>query len=201
MLPVALQFYLASRSPRRQEILSQLGLHFAVLAADIDESVLADEKAEHYVLRLAEQKALAVYAKLPQLEADTKQKLPVLAADTTVCVNGEILGKPEDDKDALAMLLRLVDGWHEVHTALALATEQGVHLALSSSRVQFAAVSTTELQAYIATGEPRDKAGAYGIQGLASTFIQRIEGSYSGIMGLPIFETTQLLKQAGIQVL
>jgi septum formation protein len=201
MLPVALQFYLASRSPRRQEILSQLGLRFAVLAADIDESVLADEKAEHYVLRLAEQKALAVYAKLPHLEADSQQKLPVLAADTTVCVDGQILGKPADDKDALAILSSLAGGWHEVHTALALATEQGVRLALSSSRVQFAAVSTAELQAYIATGEPHDKAGAYGIQGLASIFIQRIEGSYSGIMGLPIFETTQLLKQAGIQVL
>lgn len=197
------QFYLASRSPRRAELLTQLGLHFVVVNADIDESVQVNEEAASYVMRLALEKAQAGQA---IIAAKGQSSLPVLAADTTVCVNGQILGKPANDEDALQMLQSMVGKQHAVHTGVAIAFEnaQGqlqVVVKVSTTQVEFADVSDATLRAYIATGEPRDKAGAYGIQGLASTMIKRIEGSYSGVMGLPIYETTELLNLAGVHVL
>ena len=125
----------------------------------------------------------------------------ILAADTTVCMDGRILGKPEDAAEAYVMLQQMSGGWHEVHTALALATESGIETAISSTTVQMAVLSEAEISAYIASGEPFDKAGAYGIQGLAGMFICRIEGSYTGVMGLPVYETAQLLKNAGFSLL
>jgi septum formation protein len=126
---------------------------------------------------------------------------PVLAADTTVSVDGRILGKPQDDDDAFQMLSSLSGRLHEVHTGIAVATFDAVKTLLSTTRVEMSKLTDEKILAYVATGEPCDKAGAYGIQGLASTMIKRIEGSYSGVMGLPIYETTMLLEQVGIAVL
>lgn len=190
--------YLASRSPRRGELLGQIGVTFAVLPSDVDESVRPDESPEHYVLRLAREKALVC---AQRLAAKGHGNLPILAADTTVCIDGMILGKPEDDADAAAMLRRMSDRWHAVHTAIAVAQGNRVETALSSTQVEMARLTEAEIAAYIASGEPRDKAGSYGIQGLAGAFIRRIEGSYSGVMGLPVYETSLLLKQFGVPVL
>jgi len=192
------RIYLASRSPRRAELLQQIGVDFLVLPSDIDESELAGEAATEYVLRLAKTKASVC---IEELKSAQKTLLPVLAADTTVVVDGEILGKPVDDADAYRMLSAMSGHWHEVHTGIALATEAGVAVALSTTRVQMAELSQDTIAAYISSGEPRDKAGAYGIQGLAGLMIKRIEGSYSGVMGLPIYETAALLKDAGINLL
>lgn len=190
--------YLASRSPRRAELLQQIGLNFTVLPSDIDETPLLNELSHEYVVRLAAEKAQACFAKLQMDQADL---YPVLAADTTVSVDGRILGKPQDDADAFQMLSSLAGRWHEVHTGIAVATTTGVKTAISTTRVEMPKLSDEKILAYVATGEPSDKAGAYGIQGLASTIIKRIEGSYSGVMGLPIYETAMLLEQAGIRVL
>lgn len=190
-----LRIYLASRSPRRGELLGQIGIGFDVLPSDVDESVLAEEAPEHYVLRLAKEKASVCVQRLAEQGLPLR---PVLAADTTVCIDGMILGKPENDADAAAMLRRMSDRWHVVHTAVAVADKDRVEVALSSTQVELAPLSDADIEAYIASGEPRDKAGSYGIQGLAGTFIRRIEGSYSGVMGLPIYETAQLLKQFGV---
>lgn len=190
--------YLASRSPRRAELLQQIGVRFTVLPSDVDESLWAQEMPGDYVLRLARTKAQVGVA---ALQAQGMPLLPVLAADTTVCVNGEILGKPADAEDARRMLQKMSGGHHEVLTGLAVATAQGVEALLSVTRVEMGELGSDEMEAYIRSGEPFDKAGAYGIQGLAGAFIKRIEGSYSGVMGLPIYETAQLLKSAGIPVL
>lgn len=189
--------YLASRSPRRGELLGQLGVTFEVLPSDVDESVVPDEAPEHYVLRLAREKALVC---VQRLAAQGRLLRPVLAADTTVCIDGMILGKPEDDRDAAAMLRHMADRWHAVHTAVALADGERVEVALSSTQVEMAPLTDVEIAAYVATGEPRDKAGSYGIQGLAGAFIRRIEGSYSGVMGLPVYETALLLKKFGVHL-
>ncbi|OIQ82060.1 Maf-like protein YhdE [mine drainage metagenome] len=190
--------YLASRSPRRGELLGQIGVTFEVLPSDVDEAVLADEAPEHYVMRLARAKAIVC---VQHLAAHGMPSRPVLAADTTVCIDGLILGKPENDADAVAMLRRMSDRWHVVHTAIALATRERIEVALSSTQVEMAPLTEAEIAAYVASGEPRDKAGSYGIQGLAGTFVRRIEGSYSGVMGLPIYETAQLLNKFGVCVL
>lgn len=190
--------YLASRSPRRAEILQQLAVPFQVLQADVDESALPDEVAVLYVQRIAQAKAMQGWHVMHQ---QGLPELPLLSADTTVSWQGKILGKPVDADDALSMLRQLSGQWHEVHTALAMMTSQGLLTALSSTRVLMKSLSDYELQSYVATGEPMDKAGAYGIQGLASLFVQRIEGSFSGVMGLPIFETGELCRQAGIDIL
>jgi len=187
--------YLASRSPRRAELLQQMGIDFDVLPSDIDESILSDELPEAYVMRLAGSKAAVGLANMKKANL---QQRPILAADTTVCVDGVILGKPGNDEDARDMLKRLSGRWHEVHTALTLVSTAGIEAVLSTTRTELAPLSDEMIAAYIASGEPRDKAGAYGIQGLAGTFIKHIEGSYSGVMGLPVFETAQLLKTAGI---
>lgn len=190
--------YLASQSPRRKEILQQLGLYSIVLPTDVDETLLSGEKPEVYVLRLAREKALACRQRL-QLEQ--RQAYPIVAADTTVSIGGEILGKPDSEQAAFDMLRALSGRQHHVHTAVAVATASGIEIALSSTNVEMAEISDEEIQAYIASGEPYDKAGAYGIQGMASIFIRSIDGSYSGVMGLPIYETAQLLKNAGIELL
>lgn len=190
--------YLASQSPRRKELLQQLGVHVTVLPSHIDESLRADESVESYVTRLAREKAEVC---LQYIQRQGLDFLPILAADTTVCVDHVILGKPESEQEAFNMLKSLSGRWHEVHTAVAVSSGIGTECLLSTTHVQMAHISDADIQAYIATGEPRDKAGAYGIQGLAGIFIQSIEGSYSGVMGLPIFEAGQLLRQAGIELL
>lgn len=190
--------YLASRSPRRAELLQQMGLEFIVLPSDIDETPLQSEQSDAYVLRLAAQKAKTCYE---DLISKSKPLYPVLAADTTVSLDGKILGKPQDNDDAFQMLSSMSGRWHEVHTGIAVATADGVNVAISTTKVEMAPLSDQTILAYIATGEPLDKAGAYGIQGFAGTLIKRIEGSYSGVMGLPVFETAQLLSQVGIRIL
>ena len=181
---------LASASPRRRELLTQIGVAHVVKGAHIDESVLAGESPRDYVQRMARSKALAVWAQ--------DQSLPVLAADTTVVLDGVIFGKPADRADALRMLTALSGRTHEVLTAVALANRSGVALSLSESRVTFRTVTAADCAAYWETGEPRDKAGAYAIQGRAAVFVSSLAGSYSGVMGLPLFETAELLKAAGL---
>ncbi|SNR65884.1 septum formation protein [Methylobacillus rhizosphaerae] len=188
------RIYLASRSPRRAELLQQIGVEFVVLPSDIDESVYNAEAAADYVLRLAREKAKVCAGRLTDID------MPVLAADTTVCLDGCILGKPENDADAYSMLATLSGSWHEVHTAIALASDRGVEVSLSTTRVKMASLGHDVIAAYVASGEPRDKAGAYGIQGLGGTLIERIEGSYSGVMGLPLFETAVLLRNYGFAI-
>lgn len=182
---------LASSSPRRRELLSQIGVPHVVAGADIDESVLPDETPRAYVIRLAREKALAIRR--------TGQQLPVLAADTTVVVDSRVFGKPRDRTDAIEMLGTLAGRAHEVLTAIALASSQGVSERLISSTVRFRAISPEECAAYWDTGEPRDKAGGYAIQGLGAVFVESLSGSYSAVMGLPLFETGELLQAAGIQ--
>ena len=190
--------YLASRSPRRAELLKQMGVLFSVVPADIDETPHAMERSDAYVKRLAIEKAQAGYALVLQ---KAWFEMPVLAADTTVSIDGEILGKPQDDEDAYRMLSLMSGRWHEVHTGIAVAHAGHVAMEISSTMVQMDDLSDAVMRAYIASGEPKDKAGAYGIQGIAGSLIKRIEGSYSGVMGLPVYETTKLLKQAGITLL
>ncbi len=190
--------YLASRSPRRAELLQQMGVLFTVVPADIDETPHAMEQSDAYVKRLAIEKAQAGYALVLQ---KAWFEMPVLAADTTVSIDGEILGKPQDDEDAYRMLSLMSGRWHEVHTGIAVAQAGHLAMEISSTMVQMDDLSDAVIHAYIATGEPKDKAGAYGIQGIAGSLIKRIEGSYSGVMGLPVYETAKLLKQAGITLL
>ncbi|WP_017774359.1 Maf family protein [Paraburkholderia kururiensis] len=193
--------YLASQSPRRQELLQQLGVRFELLLprpdedAEALEATLPDEAADAYVVRVCEAKAEA--ARL-RLERGGHAAAPVLVADTTVTIDGAILGKPADADDALAMLARLAGREHEVLTAVTVIDAGGALLptALSRSRVRFAASTAEALARYVSSGEPFGKAGAYGIQGRAAEFIEHIEGSYSGIMGLPLYETAALLRTA-----
>lgn len=178
---------LASRSPRRIELLAQMGVRCEMQPADIDESVLPGEDPARYVQRLAVAKAEAV-----ALLAGSA--LPVLAADTTVALGQDILGKPADAAEALAMLQRLSGSRHLVHTAVALWQAGAVRCLLSTTAVDMMPVPLAVLQDYVASGEPMDKAGAYGIQGRAGRWIANIDGSYSGVMGLPLHETAQLLQ-------
>ena len=183
--------YLASRSPRRVELLKQMGIDCITHPADIDETELPGELPEHYVVRLAEEKAEAC---LLALSGD-HQARPVLAADTTVALAGQVLGKPEDDNDARRMLAALSGSTHQVHTAVALAYMNKIEVVLSTTTVGMIDFSEKQIEHYIATGEHRDKAGSYGIQGLAGVWIKRIEGSYTGVMGLPVCETAALLRK------
>ncbi len=182
--------YLASRSPRRRELLSQMAVDFAVLIADVDESVEPGESPQDYVQRIATEKARAGVSLLA-----AEDKKPVLAADTAVIVDQTIFGKPVNDDDAKRMLKMLSGHSHQVMTAVALASETELKTALSVSEVHFAAMTESEIDWYIQTGEGRDKAGSYAVQGLGAIFIDQIQGSYSGIMGLPVRETGQLLMQ------
>lgn len=181
---------LASASPRRRQLLEQLGVAHRVRSADIDESPLAHEQPRDYVVRIAVAKAQAVR------QADAA--LPVLGADTTVVVDGVMFGKPAGREAGLTMLAALSGRVHEVLSAVALADARGVALALSISSVRFRELTQAECRAYWDSGEPHDKAGAYAIQGLAAAFIESLQGSYSGVMGLPLFETAALLRAAGV---
>lgn len=186
--------YLASRSPRRVELLKQIGLNCEISPADIDETQLQNESPERYVIRLAQQKAEACLQGLTAVQG----AYAVLAADTTVVLAGAVLGKPEHDEDARAMLQALSGSMHHVHTAVALATANTLEVVLSTTVVEMMTLTNTQIDAYIASGEHKDKAGSYGIQGLAGAWIKRIEGSYSGVMGLPVYETAALLRKHGI---
>jgi septum formation protein len=186
------QIVLASASPRRKQLLEQIGIRCRIHVCDIDETPHEGEAAIDFVARMALEKARAV---------EHTENLPVLAADTVVAQDGLILGKPKDKADAVAMLQRLQGRRHEVITAVALGWQNNEYLELSQSFVWFKPLSFDECEAYWRSGEPVDKAGAYGIQGLGAVFVERIEGSYSGVMGLPLFETAKLLERIGINPL
>ena len=194
-------FYLASQSLRRQELLTQVGISFDVLDVNIDESVKEHESAQDYVIRLAKEKALAGWSLVNQ------ETSAVLGSDTSVVINGQILGKPENSEDAKRMLGLLSGNTHQVMTAVALVAPapnniQSEQYELTSvlkvSDVTFKVLSDSEIEQYVEFGECDDKAGSYAIQGLAAAFITHLSGSYSGVMGLPLFETVQLLNNAGI---
>nr|WP_308431435.1 Maf family protein [Chitinilyticum piscinae] len=187
-----MQLYLASGSPRRRELLAQLGVRFAVIRADIDETPLPDETVEAYVLRLAREKALAGW------RAAGEPALPVLGADTTVAHDGRILGKPADAADAAAMLRDLSGSTHAVLTAVAVCAGGEVEVTLSASSVRFMPLGEAQIAAYVASGEPLDKAGAYGIQGWGGLFVSDLSGSFTGVMGLPVHETALLLARYGL---
>jgi septum formation protein len=183
--------YLASASPRRAQLLDQIGVGCDILPVDLDESRLPAEAPREYVQRLAVAKARTLWTRLKQ------DRQPVLGADTTVVLADSIFGKPSDREEGIAMLRRLSGVTHDVFTAVALQSRQGCYARLSVSQVTFRTLSDEDCVAYWETGEPLGKAGGYAVQGLAAVFIKRIEGSYSGIMGLPLAETAELLSLAG----
>lgn len=189
------QFYLASSSPRRRRLLESVGLCFEVVRADIDESDVAGEKPADFVVRLAWEKADAGSAWIGHRGL---RILPVLAADTCVAIDDCILGKPRDQDHARAMLQSLSGRTHQVFTAVALKAGESKRHELSRSQVTFGEITPAELEAYCASGEPADKAGAYAIQGLGAAFVKRMEGSYTGVVGLPMYETRRLLKQIDV---
>lgn len=185
--------YLASASPRRRELLTQIGVDFSVLNVSVDESVLAAEMPSDYAKRIALAKAQAGWE---TLKTDYR---PVIGADTTVVLPSQhILGKPENQQQAEAFLRQLSANSHQVLSAVAIVWQQQHWLSLQISDVQFKKLSSAEIDWYLATGEGKDKAGGYAVQGLAAMFIENIKGSYSGVMGLPLFETSQLLQQVNI---
>ncbi len=192
--------YLASQSPRRQALLDQIGVTYKVLlptdaeVAEALEAVLPQESALRYVKRVTRLKVLAA---LEQIQLQSLEAAPVLCADTTVVVDGHILGKPANESEATQMLSLLSGKTHQVLTAVAIGHNQDIHLAMSRSRVKFASMTAADIHDYVASQEPMGKAGAYAIQGRASAFISHTSGSYSGIMGLPLYETSQLLKHIG----
>jgi septum formation protein len=181
---------LASTSPRRHELLTQIGVPHTIRGADIDETELPGELPRRYVVRMAREKARTI--------RERGEDLPVLAADTTVVLDGEIFAKPRDRGDGLAMLARLSGRTHLVLTAVALLSGSRLRLRLSASTVAFRVIPPEEAAAYWETGEPRDKAGGYGIQGCGAVLIRRIKGSHSGVMGLPLKQTADLLREASI---
>ncbi|UZA67641.1 Maf family protein [Pseudomonas viridiflava] len=185
--------YLASGSPRRRELLTQIGVPFTVLSAQIDETPFDSESPAAYVERLALGKARAGLALL-----SSGQSVCVMGADTAVVQGGRILGKPVDEADALGMLAALSGTEHEVLTAIALVDHQRSETRVVTSRVRFRPIQPHEAQAYWASGEPQDKAGGYAIQGLAAIFVADLQGSYSGVVGLPLCETAELLADFGI---
>jgi septum formation protein len=198
--------YLASRSPRRRELLAQVGVPFVPLLfregpradSETDEGVLPGEQADDYVRRVARLKAAAAWRRV--LMRSGLRPMPVLAADTTVAIAGEILGKPADGADAERMLRLLSGTQHRVLTAVAVQMDERVEVAVSESLVTFGVLDEARIAAYAASGESRDKAGAYGIQGRAGAFVERLEGSYTGVMGLPLYETVNLLRLFGLTV-
>ena len=182
---------LASQSPRRKELLNQLGYRFESCPADIDESVLSKESPQDYVLRLAKAKATHVAQSQP---VDSY----VLGSDTSVVIDGHILGKPNSLTECIAMLERLSGREHSVFTAIAVAHNGTVQARLIETLVSFKALTISEIEAYWHTGEPQDKAGSYGIQGIGGQFVSQIKGSYSAVVGLPLYETVQLLTGMGL---
>ncbi len=198
-VPPKAKVYLASRSPRRRELLKQLGVAFEVLMlrdhpgrnVDVDESQQPGEGPDDYVRRVCRAKADSGWQRIMQRKL---RPFPVLVADTVVCVEDVILGKPPDAAHA-AQMLRLLSGReHRVLTAVGLKLGDRRELLVSESRVRFAELTQAEIETYVATGEPMDKAGAYAIQGRAGAFVTDLHGSYSGVMGLPLYETAQLIK-------
>ena len=193
-----LPLFLASQSPRRRELLTQVGISFDVLAVDIDEAIQKNEIPEDYVVRLAKEKTLAGW------NCNKTKIKTVLGSDTAVVIDNEILGKPKNNADAKRMLGLLSGKTHQVMTSVALAvpygnsTEPELISVISVSDVTFKKLSSAEIQEYVHTGECDDKAGSYAIQGLAAAFITHLSGSYSGVMGLPLYETIELLNKAGI---
>jgi septum formation protein len=185
--------YLASQSPRRQELLTQLGVRFEILDAPVHEQAQSGEHPEHYVKRVAREKAGAGL-----LQLGSHSQAIVLGADTDVVIDGQVLGKPADAAQAAALLRQLSGRTHQVHTAVWLVSAGREQSALVSTEVRFSALSEAEIAAYIATGEPFGKAGAYAVQGRAAAFIAGITGSYSGVMGLPLHETAILLRNFGV---
>jgi septum formation protein len=184
--------YLASASPRRSALLTQISVVHRVRPVDIDEAERPGEAPADYVTRLARTKAETLWTRLADSE-----RLPVVGSDTTVALGSDILGKPANRADGIAMLRRLSGQTHQVYTGVALRSMQGIESRLSISDVTFRALSDAEVEAYWSTGEPADKAGGYAVQGRAAMFIERITGSYSGIVGLPLFETAALLASIG----
>jgi len=204
MQPLSNIIYLASKSPRRRELLKQIGVHYELLMMreqapriDVDESPLADETAHAYVQRIVRIKAETAINVMRERRLTRR---PILTADTTVTLDGHILGKPVDKADAVRMLTQLSGESHQVLTAVAVAVDQEIKQVLTTSFVTFAKLDEDEIRSYIETGEPMDKAGAYAVQGLAAKFITKLSGSYSGVMGLPLYETATLLRQCGVQV-
>jgi len=185
---------LASSSPRRKELLEQIKVSFEVLPIDIDESVLAGEDAESYVLRMARSKAEHAWTGPAVSQLKDTQRRALMSADTCVVLDGQILGKPIDQEDAVAMLSKLSGNHHQVITAVALHNAKGLQVIRSISEVTFARLSMREISDYCRSGEGMDKAGGYAIQGVAAQFVTAINGSYSGVVGLPLYETSQLLK-------
>ena len=179
---------LASASPRRSELLRQVGVEHEVRPVDVDETWRPGEAPVEYVLRLAEEKARALWVRLPP-----GGRRPVLAADTTVALEGEIFGKPAGCAELIEMLTRLSGRTHQVHTAVALIHPGGSAARVSSSSVTLRRITRAEMEWYWSTGEPADKAGGYAIQGLAAIFVSHVAGSYSGVVGLPLCETWELL--------
>ncbi|MGL4996895.1 MAG: Maf family protein [Deefgea sp.] len=192
------QLYLASGSPRRKELLAQTGVIFERIAAPIDETPLVNENPREYVIRMAVEKAESGWQHLVDMGLALK---PVLASDTSVVLDDEILGKPLDEADAAAMLRKLSGQTHEVLTSLALKDVNGVETRLSINRVTFATLTDAQIATYVASGEPMDKAGAYGIQGLGGVFVAHLEGSFTGVMGLPLHDTAALLAKHGLGIL
>jgi len=197
------KIYLASKSPRRRELLRQVGVDFELLmlrndsvrGPDVSEVELPGETPAVYVARVAGEKAAFAFA---SVQLRRMRPRPVLAADTTVTIDGAILGKPADPDEAARMLERLSGRTHQVLTSVAVHYAQMAEQVTQVSQVRFATLTPAAIKAYCATAEPYDKAGGYGIQGMAALFVEHIEGSHSGIMGLPLFETARLLRQAGI---
>ncbi|QYF91780.1 Maf family nucleotide pyrophosphatase [Massilia sp. PAMC28688] len=203
MKPIDKKIYLASKSPRRRELLRQIGVDFELLmlrndtprGPDVTETILPGESAIDYVARVALEKSAFAWSIVQNRRLPVR---PVLSADTTVTIDGEILGKPASREEAVAMLERLSGRTHEVLTSIAVQHTNMTEQLTQVSQVRFATLSAASIKAYCATQEPYDKAGGYGIQGLAALFVEHIEGSHSGIMGLPLYETAKLLRQAGI---
>ncbi len=194
-----IKIILASQSPRRVALLKQIGITCLVMPADIDETALPDESPSDYVLRLAAQKAQAIMIKLTHQDPPEFNlldiDLPILAADTTVALGLQILGKPVHDLDAFNMLKQLSGSTHQVHTAIAVAYKGKLETAINSTQVEMMPLSDAMISEYIASGEHKDKAGSYAIQGLAGGWVKKIIGSYTGVMGLPLYETSLLLQK------
>ena len=188
--------YLASRSPRRAELLHQVGVEFLVHDIDIDESRLPAESPAEYVCRMASSKARIAAEEI----AGRQESCVVLAADTTIAIDNDIIGKPADRNQCRCILRQLSARQHLVLTAVALAAQGDIAVRLTRNRVSFRSLSAQEIASYCATAEPMDKAGAYAIQGKAAMFIDHLEGSYSAVMGLPLFETAELLRNAEIEL-
>ena len=198
--------YLASKSPRRQSLLAQLGIEFETLLLrealgrerDVVEVALDEEPAPHYVERMARTKAQVGWQRMQDRKLAERA---VLGADTEVVLDGEIFGKPRNANDAVRMLKRLSGRTHQVLTAVAIRYRNAIEVDLSSSRVTLRRLAAAEIERYVQTGEPLDKAGSYALQGRAAAFVARIEGSYSGVVGLPLCETATLLARVGVHVL